>query len=165
MAALDSSVPQVYSGAAAVQITDGSNTVTIAFEGSFSWTRTGRQVVEARSRDRHKSTPVIVETGDSDISISMEGNITSFLGSSNTYVYEALTKTGNAAAWTSTGAGNAYTFRLVYTCLSGAAGGGSQTLTFNYCHCDQIAIDPGGDDGKTSFSATITDYENDPTIA
>jgi hypothetical protein len=165
MAAIDSTVPMTHHGATAITITDGSNTVTIVYTGSFSWTETGRSVTEARDRGRHKSTPVIVETEDNDCAISFTGMITSFLGSSNTHLYEALTRTGNAAAWTSTGVGNAYTYTLTATFLNGEASGGSQTLTFTPCHTDSLALDGMGADGLMQVDATITAYINRPTVA
>lgn len=165
MAAADSSIPRVFHGASAIVISDGSNSVTIIFEGTFTWSATGRTKNEARSRGRHKSTPVVTEGEDGDISISMSGKITSYLGSSNTHLYEALTKTGNAAGWTPTADGNAHTYRIVYTSLNGAAAGGTQTLTFAYCSTDSIDIDTNGDGGHETLEASITDRENLPTPA
>ena len=165
MAALDSSVPMTHHGASAITITDGVSSVTVMFTGSFSWTQTGRSVVEARDRGRRKSTPVVVETEDNDCSISFSGMITSFLGSANTHIYEALTRSGKAAAWLSTGDGNAHTYRMDVTLLNGDAGGGSQVLTFNPCHTDSLQIDPMGADGLCNFDASITAYVNAPTIA
>lgn len=166
MAALDSTTEvRVFHGAAAIQLTDGTNTVTVAFQGEMSWERTGRTVSEARDRNRHKSTPVLTEAEDGNISISLSGKITSYLGSSNAHLYEVLTGTGQAASWTPTANGNAHSFRLIYTSLSSAAAGGNQTLTFNYCHCESQSINLNGDGGHEMLDASITDYENDPTIA
>lgn len=169
MAVLDSSAPMTYSGAAALAVNDGTTptalTVSITFEGSFSYTETGRTVTEARSRDRRKSTPVLIEGGDNDIEISLSGMITSYLGDSNTHIYEALTKTGNAASWVKTGAGTAHTYELVFTALSGADGSTTQTLTFPYCHTASLQIDPNGEGNMHAFEATITCYANRPTVA
>ena len=165
MAVLDSSLTQTSHGAAYLTIADGgANTITLKFEGSFSWEETGRSVTEALNRGRHLSTPNVIETGDNNVAVTLDGLITSYLGSSNTHVYEAMKFTGTASSWASTTDGSAKCFRLTYTTIEPNSTT-TQTLTFAYCHLDTISIDPRGDDGKTSFSASITDYENQPTVA
>lgn len=169
MAALDSSAPHVFNGAAAISIDDGTTpaalTVDIIFEGSFSWTETGRTVTEARTRGRRKSTPVLIESEDNDIEITLSGKITSYLGDSNTHIYEALTKTGNAASWVKTGAGTAHSYTLTFTALSGSDGSTVQTLTFDPCHTSSLQLNPNGDGGMHEFEATIMCYANRPTVA
>lgn len=164
MAVLDSVLVQTPFGASAITVTDGAAaSVTVIYEGAFSWEETGRTVTEALNRDRRGATPNIIETGDNTISITLDGLITSYLGDSNTHIYEALTFTGNASGWTSTSNGSADTYTLAYTSLEPNSGT-TQTLTFPFCHTDSISTDPRGDDGKTSFSASITCYANRPTI-
>jgi len=105
MAALDSSTPLKRIGTTALTLTDGAGSptsISVIFEGSFSFTTTGRAVIEAMSQGRHKATPVLVETQDQTTSIEFDGYITSFKGSSNSHVYEFLTRTGTASASTFT---------------------------------------------------------------
>ena len=165
MPALDPTAPQTYHGAVAVEIYDGStNSISLVFEGSFSWSEVGRAVVEARSRGRHLATPVLVETEDNDCSISLKGLVTSFLGASTVHLYEALTFTGNAAAWVPVGAGNAKSFGIRFTALSGDFGGGQQVLDFFPCHNGSRKIDPAGDRGLCTLEAEITAYMNQPQV-
>lgn len=169
MAVLDSSEPLVYAGAAAIAINDGTTptalTVSIIFEGTFSWSRTGRTVTEARTRGRRKSTPVLIEGEDNDITISLSGKVTSYLGDSNTHVYEALHRSGNASSWVKTGGGNAHTFELVFTALAPDSGGTTQTLTFPVCSLSSFNGNPDGEGSMHEFEAEIICYANDPTIA
>ena len=164
MAGIDSSYTTTAHGAAALTIAGASNSITMALEISLSWEESGRTVTEARERDRHLGTPNVIETGDNNMSISIEGHVRSYLGASNVHEYEAMTKTGNAGAWTSTGAGSAYLFTLTVTIIEPDSTA-TQTLTFPYCHLDSWSNDPRGADGKNSFSATITSFANRPTIA
>ena len=169
MAALDSSAPHTFSGATAIRVYDGTAVtpleVNIIFEGSISWTETGRTITEARSRDRRKSTPVLIAGGDTDITISLSGKITSYLGNSNTHIYEALRKRGNASAWVKTGAGTAHSFDIDFTALSGADGSTTQVATFPYCTLNSLQIDPNGDGNMHSFEAEIICHANEPTWA
>lgn len=168
MAVLDSSEPMVYSGAAAIQLSDGTGTpltVDIIFEGTFSWTRTGRTITEARTRGRRKATPVLIEGEDNDITISLSGKITSYLGDSNTHIYEALHKDGNASAWVKTGAGNAHSFDLIFTALAPDSGGTTQTLRFSPCTMSSFNGSPDGEGNMHEFEAELVCYANDPTIA
>lgn len=167
MAALDSTIPQVFKGAAAIRISDGTGTpltVDLIFEGTFSWTQVGRTVNEARSRGRRKSTPVLIEGEDNDMELTLSGKITTYLGNSNTHVREALTQTGTAGSWVKTGAGNAYSFDLKFTSLAGDGSGTTQVLTFSPCVVTSLQTNPDGDSGH-EFEATITCYANRPTIA
>jgi len=168
MAALDSSAPHTYSGATALRVYDGTGTpldADIIFEGTFSWTEVGRSVSEARTRDRRKSTPVLIEGGDNDISISMSGKITSYLGDGNTHIYEALRRSGNASAWVKTAAGTAHSFDLDFVALAGSDGTTVQTLTFPYCHLASLKVDPAGEGNMHAFEAEIICHANQPTIA
>ena len=164
MAALDSSVTLTAYGAAAVTITDGAaNSITMVGEISLSWEETGRSVTEARERDRHLATPNVIETGDNNMSISMEFWVRSYLGSSNVHEYEALTFTGNASGWTTTVNGNAKCYTMDVAMLE-PGGATTQNLSFPFCHTDSANSDPRGADGKASISASITSYANRPTI-
>ncbi len=164
---MDSAIPQVFSGATAITIegAGAGESISMAFLGEFSWTRTGRVSVEARERSRHVAGgPVVVETEDSDISISLSGHITSYLGDSDVHPYEAFTKTGLAASWTSTVQGGAHGLRLKFRGKNPATGA-EQTLTFRYCVPQSIEINPNGDRGLAQISVELLDYENDPQIA
>ena len=150
-------------------------TFTIAGSGSgeslsitgaltFSWTRTGRAYQEARNQGRHQSTPVVVETEDGNISLTISGYVTSFLGSSNVHPYEAITHDGNAASWASQSTGGKKTVSITAAPTSAADGGGAQSIVFNHCANDSCDIDFQGEGSLFTFSATFTDLENDPTI-
>ncbi len=163
MAALDSSVTTTAHGAAAVTITDGAaNSITMVGEISLSWEETGRSVTEARERDRHLATPNVIETGDNNMSISMEFWVRSYLGNSNVHEYEAMTFTGNASGWTTTVDGNAKCFTMAVQLIEPGAAT-TQTLTFPHCHLDTWSNDPRGADGKNSASVSLTSYANRPT--
>lgn len=167
MASLDSSVPFKYSGGGSLKIKDGGgNEITVTFEqGTFTWTRTGRTYTEARSRGRHESTPVVVETTDGNIALAFQCLVTSFKGNANVHPAEALTFTGNAAAWTTTGVGSKKLCEIELTMDSTPDGGGQQVATFAYCACDSVAFDHAGAEGLMQLAASLTDFENDPTIA
>jgi len=168
MAVLDSSVPQAFHGATAIRVYDGTGTpleVSVKFEGSITWTETGRTVNEALSRDRRKSTPVLMEAGDNDITISISGKITSYLGDSNTHIYEALRRSGNAVVWVKTAAGNAHSFDIDFTSLAGDGSGTNQTGTFPYCHLASLKVDPKGQGAGHEFEAEIICHANQPTWA
>jgi hypothetical protein len=169
MADLDSSVPLKRIGTTALLIEDGTtptaNSVSVIFEGTFSATVTGRAVVEATSQGRHKSTPVLVETTSGTVALTLDGHITSLKGNSNTHIYEALTRTGTASSWATTGDGDAYMLKITATFVqSKQTTPATQTLVFAYCHPDSIQIGAGPDDAVT-FSASFTDYEDYPTAA
>lgn len=168
MAALDSSTPLKRIGTTALTISDGAGSpasISVIFEGSFSFTTNGRAVIEAMSQGRHKATPVLVETQDQTTSIEFDGYVTSFKGSSNSHIYEVLTRTGTAASYVTTADGDGYALKLVVTFLeSKASGAATQTLTFNHCHPDSVQIEAGTEDA-VRFSASFTCYENTPTAA
>lgn len=169
MAALDKNVPQTYTGAAAIVVKDGSSTpltAGILFEGSFSWTETGRETSEALNRGRRSTSgpPTIIEGDDGTITLSLSGLIQSYLGDSDTHIYEALTRTGNAAAWVRTANGTAHSYDLDYTSLSGDPSGDSQLLNFPYIVTRSLKIDPKGTGNKSRFEAELICHRNRPTI-
>lgn len=169
MSDLDSSTPLKRIGTTALLIEDGTtptaNSISVIFEGSLSATISGRAVVEATSQGRHKATPVVVETTSGTVSLEFDGHITSLKGSSNTHIYEALTKTGTASSWKGTVDGDAYCLKITATFLQTAqASPATQTLVFAHCHPDSVQIDAGTEDG-VRFSASFTDYEDYPTAA
>lgn len=169
MADLDSATPLKPQSGTAVVINDGTSpsalTLTAIFQGNFNWTVNGKPGVESLNQNTHKSTPVVTEVGDTTVSLTMEGTITSLKGSSNTHVYEALTRTGNASAWVPTNDGDDYCVEIVFTVLeSKNSGAASQTITFAYCKLESIQVTANVDNVLT-FSASFTDYENAPTIA
>lgn len=165
MAAIDSSTtPFKWPGSGNITISDGgANTLNMTLIGSFSYEEPGRTKVEVRERRRHQATPVVLETDDGDVSISISGKVTSLLGSGNVHPYEAFTQSGNASAWTSVGSGDAYQFQIVATATH--PDGSTQTATFAYCTLNSISVNFDGEDGQMTFEATLTDYENAPTIA
>ena len=169
MASLDSSTPLKRIGTTALAVADGTtpsaNTISVIFEGSISFTVSGRSVIEAMSQGRHKTTPVVVETQDQVTTVEFDGYITSFKGSSNTHIYEALTRTSTAASWVTTSDGDGYTVQLTVTYLeSKASGAATQTLTFAFAHPDSVQIEAGTEDA-VRFTASFTNYENYPTAA
>ena len=168
--ALDSSTPLKAQGSVAILAFDGTGTPLTSsgiFTGKYGWTRSGVSHVESRSQGKHKSTPVVTQTTDGNCKITLEGEITSFEGSSNTHLIEALQTTGNAAAWVPTGDGDGKTFGLTFSLLeSKASSPSTQTITFGVCTLDSMKVDVGvGDSDVVKFSATITAYTNDPVVA
>jgi hypothetical protein len=169
MADLDSALPIKRIGTTAILIEDATAGTTLkasgVFEGSYSWTITGRTVVEATSQGRHKSVPALVETTDSTVSLEIEGKITSFKGNSNIHIYELLTQSGTAAAVVTTADGDAQAFKITITVIQAKqASPVTQTIVFAYCIVDSLSIEAGADD-SISFKASFTDYENYPTPA
>lgn len=168
MSALDTTIPPGIYDVTAITIADGAgNSVTVPYIGTLSWTQGRGNWVEARSRGRHASTPVAMKVADGNCAISLSGKATSFYGSSNTHILEALTGTGNAASWTSTGAGTQKMFRLAVTLdTSAASGGGSQTLTWTYGLLDDGGLDiQASDEDSVTFAASITALQEAPTVS
>jgi len=170
MATLDSSTPLKHQGATAILVSDGTGTPLTAsgiFTGKVGWTETGISHVESMTQGRHKSTPVVTQTTDSNCQITLEGEVTTFEGSSATHIVEALQFTGQAAAWVPTGGGDGKTFGLALAFLeSKHTTPTTQTLTFAVCTLDSMKIDAGvGDSDVVKFSATITAYTNHPAVS
>lgn len=168
MSVLDTSIPPGNYDISSVTVTDGSgSSVSVTFRGNISWSYGRGEWVEATNGGHHASTPVAMKVRDGNCKISLSGKPTSFLGSSNTHILEALTRTGNAASWTTTGAGTQHMFSLAVTIdTSAATGGGSQTLTWAYCllDADGLSVDaPEGD--LLGFTAAITALQEKPTIS
>jgi len=168
MAVLDSSTPLKPQSGTLFVINDGTTptalTVSGIFQGNFNWTVNGLPSTESLVQNTHQSTPVVTNVGDATVSLTMEGQITSLKGDSNTYPYEALTRTGNAASWVSTAAGDAHCVELVFTVIeSSGSSPTTQTITFAYCKLDSIQV-TANIDGVLTFSATFTDFENEPSI-
>lgn len=131
-------------------------------QGDVNYTIEGDQHTEARSRNKHLSTPILRKTGDGNVTGSFSCLIHSFKGSSAATLYEVLTGTGLAASWSSTAYGDKKARKLVMTVNDGSL---SQVTTFNYCVFSNVAIDPAGADGLWQVSADFTDYESAPTVA
>lgn len=168
MSALDTTIPPGIYDVTSITVADGSgNSVAVPYIGTISWTTGRGNWVEARNRGRHASTPVAMKTADGDCKISLNGKATSFAGSSNTHILEALQGSGNAAAWTTTGVGTAKMFSIaVIIDTSSATGGGSQTLTWTYCLLDEGGLNVEASDGDTvTFSASITALQETPTVS
>jgi hypothetical protein len=168
MASLDSSTPLKRIGTTALAVADGTtptaNSISVIFEGSISFTVSGASVIEATSQGKHKTTPVVVETQDQVTSIEFDGYITSFKGSSNTHIYEALTRTGTASSWKTTSDGDGYCVKLTVTYLeSKATSPSTQEVVFAFAHPDSVQIEAGTEDA-VRFSASFTNYENYPTV-
>ena len=165
MANLDSSIPFKISGGGTLALEDGgANSITVTFiQAEITWTETGRQWVEGRSRDRHEAVPVALEVGDSNVEGSFQFLVTSWRGAANVHPYEALSFTGNASAWTTTAAGSKKALKATYTTDSTADGGGSQTVIFAYMI--PTDLEKGDVDGLLSLTGNFTDLENRPTMA
>lgn len=170
MADLDNSTIPFKHDVIAITFNDGTspsaNTLAVyLIQGTVTWSEPGRTKVEARDRNRHQGTPVVVETDDGNVTGSITLLCTSWKGSSNTHPYEFMTFTGTASSFASTGAGGANLIEMVLTTNSTADGGGSQTVTFAHCDFSDISVDTGGTDGLCTITANFTDYENRPTMA
>jgi len=165
MAKSDSTVPHNWAGGGTVVWNDGgANSLTATFEqGTLSWTESGRAYTEAMSRERHESTPVLIETGDSNVSGTLTVLVTSFYGSAAVMPYEFVRFAGGAAAYTSTATGSKKAFEMVVTMTNDDAA--TQTATFAYCVAGEIGIDLAATDGLTTMTIPFTDHENAPTIA
>lgn len=124
----------------------------------------GKPWSEARSRNQHASgTPIGRETGDGNITGSMTMLLKSFLGDTEVTPKEALTRTGNAAAWTSTMRGM-YAIQIRIVADASASGGATQTTTYRYCVCRNVKWNFGGANGLATLSFDFTDLENEPQI-
>lgn len=143
--------------------TDGTNTVTMNLaQTDPDWTIEGRPVTEARVRNKHQSTPVVRRIGDGNVTFKLDLMISSFKGSTAATPYEILTRTGLGASWGTTGAGDEPLTRISLPYNASAAGGASQTVTFNYCYARNVTVTKA--DGLYRLQADITDLENEPTI-
>jgi hypothetical protein len=165
MAQSDSTVPFSIVDGTAV-ITDGSTgSVTLTLvQSEVTYTITGRPWTEGKSRNKHQSTPVARVTGDGTVTGSLSFLVTSFYGSASVTPYEALTLTNGASSWTSTGAGDRKMVKLTLTSNASGASGATQTIAFNYCVFENVAVDPQGGDGLYLITADFVDLENNPTV-
>lgn len=149
-----------------LQIRDGAGTPdtadVILAEANFSYTVEGAPYTEVRHNNKHLSTPAARKTGHGNVTGSFTGKIASFKGSSDVTLYEALTGTGGAASWTSTGNGDKKMTKLVATVNDSDV---SQTITFAYCIFANVQVSQAGADGLWTVSADFTDLENAPTVA
>lgn len=165
MSASDSAIPfSIIDGT--LTASDGStSSLVIAFvQTEINWTEERAPVTEARTRNKHASTPVIRKTGDGNISGSFVALVSSFKGSADETAYEVLTGTGTASGWVTTAAGDGKTIRLTFAGVNPSTGGASQTVAFNYCYMSNVKVEPGAADGLTTISADFTDYETSPTV-
>lgn len=167
MANLDSSIPFSGSEDESLVIKDGgANSITLTFaQGGLVVEEEQAPYVEARTRNKHQATPVVRKTGNGNLKITLKCLVTSFKGTANVHPYEALTFSGNAAAWASTSTGDKKTLQLEHTLNSTVAGGGSQLRTYKYCVPGPVSLDPMGADGLFLLSCELTDLEEAPTIA
>lgn len=166
MANLDSSIAFSKVDITSLIIEEGGATqLTLTLtQSTLTWTRTGQGYAEVRENGQHLGTPQARLTDDGTISLSLDLAISSFKGSANVHPYEAFTHTGNASIWTTTGAGDKKMLKLIVTYNSTAGGGGSQTVTFANCIVDSVDAKEVGD-GLIGMSVSMTDLENEPTIA
>lgn len=131
-------------------------------EANFSYTVEGAPFAEVRHNNKHLTTPAARKTGSGNVTGSITAKIASFKGSSNVTLKEALTLTGGAASWTSTGNGDKKMLKMVATVNDGSV---SQTITFAYCIFSNVQVSQSGADGLWTVSADFTDLENAPTVA
>lgn len=147
---------------------DGStNSLVLAMvQSDVESTVEGKPYTEARARNLHATgTPILRVTGDGNVTGSISLLISSFYGSSAVTPYEVFTFTGGASGWTSTSRGDRQSLKLVLAVNATAAGGASQTITYNYCVFSNVKISPSGGDGLYLLTADFVDHENKPTIA
>lgn len=166
MSAVDTLLPFTFQGAAYLTIEGGGSgqSVNVLFEGSVSASIVGRAVSEARHRGRHASgTPIVIETEDGNISLQISGKATSMLGSSQVSLYGAAKGQGAGAGWSSTGRGTAKLRKITLTPKE-ADSGSTQSIVFNYCHCDSFDI-TSDDEKFMGFTSSWTDFENYPSIS
>jgi hypothetical protein len=146
-------------------VTDGgANSLIMPFvQSDLSWALEGQPWTEARTRNKHQSTPVVRIVGDGNCTASATLGVNSFYGSTSVTPYEVLTLSGGAAGWATTAIGDKKCLRhtIVFTNPSGA----TQTVVFNYGIAMNIAIDPAGNDGLMSLSFDLTDLENKPDVS
>lgn len=151
----------------ALVLSDGStNTHTVAFLATeWNWTEEGQPYAEARSRNKHHSTPTARIVGDGNITGNFKALCTGLKGSASATTYEVLTVSGLASSWVTTGAGDRKFIRATLTGNASGAGGANQTYAFNYCAFSNVKVTPGGDNGLWTIEADFTDHENQPTVS
>lgn len=147
-------------------LSDGStNTHTVAFlETEWSWTNEGQPYAEARTRNKHHSTPTARITGDGNVTGNFKALCLGLKGSAAATTYEVLEQTDTASGWVTTGAGDKKMIRATLTGNASAAGGANQTYAFNYCIFSNVKITPGGSNGLWTIEADFVDHENRPTV-
>lgn len=145
-------------------IGDGTNSLTADFvQSDISWTEEGSSYTEAKSRNKHKTTPVLRKTAEGNITGSLSLLITSFRGNTAITPYEVFTRTGLGASWGNTAVGDKKASRLALTLDNTAASGGAQTATFGFVVFTSVKVDPAGGDGLYLLTADFTDHEEAPT--
>ena len=164
MAASDSVIPLSIVDGTLVFSDGGANTQTVAFiQTEWNWTRELAPFVEARTRNKHHSTPVLRKTGDGNITGSFMALVATLYGSAAPSLDEVIMFTNGASAWTTTSAGDRKTLRCALTGNASGAGGATQTYTFNYCAFSNVKVEPGGADGLWTISADFVDHEENFT--
>lgn len=166
MASSDLAVPLILQDVTSIIVSNATRSVTLTFDQTaISWKEEGRKRIEARTRGRHESTPIVRSADDGNCSFSLKLLVTGFRGSSAATPYEILTYSGLCASDTTAGAGdgNLLSFAMAFS-ASGAAGV-TQTATFAYCAVSNVSIDPAGADGLFALSCDVLDHENKPAIA
>lgn len=166
MASSDLAVPLSLTDVTSVTLTNGSRSVTMTFDQTaVEWKEEGEKFVEARTRDKHESTPITRKTGDGNCTFSAKFLVTGFRGSTAATPYEILTFTGLCASDTTIGVGDRKQIRVAMPFSASGAGGVTQTATFNYCVVSNVSVSPTGADGLFLCSFDAVDHENRPTLA
>lgn len=133
--------------------------------GSITWTLSSPPHTEVMHRGKHQSTPVVRTTGSAVVTGTFRMSSGTFKGSSAATPFEALMGLGLGASWTNTASGDTITRKIRITHTNPSTGGATQTTTFAYVICDEVAFDLGGEDGTCSLDFSFTDLENAPTQA
>ncbi len=144
----------------------GANSAVFPFiQTEWNWTRELAPFVEARTRNKHHGTPVLRKTGDGNITGAFTALVATLYGLLAPSLEEILGFTNGASGWATTSAGDRKTLRIALIGNASAAGGATQTYTFNYCAFSNIKVEPGGADGLWMISADFTDHEENFTRA
>jgi hypothetical protein len=163
MAASDTTVPFSIIDGACTVADGGANSITLGLvQAEVKYKIENPSWTEARSRNKHLSTPTARKTGDGNVTGSLTLLVASFYGSAAATPYEVFTGTGGAAAWATNGAGDKQLLKLTLTGTNTT--GATQTILFAYCAFSNVDIDPQGGDGLYTLTCEFTDLENAPTV-
>lgn len=139
----DSSIAFSKKDITSIKITWGdASTLTLSLvDSTAAWDETGEEYADVMENGQHLATPQARITADGTISGSLDIKVASWEGSSNVHPYEAFTWTGNAAAKTTTGAGDKKMAKIGITYNStNATGGISQLVEFPYCVFEGVSV-------------------------
>lgn len=155
-----------------ITLNDGTGapiTITLGkLTGSANWTRPNTEYHEVMNNGKRLAGgPVLRKTGDVTVTLTIETYVSSLLSATaaDSDVYQFVFFEGIYSANLSVTAGDQKAIQAVIGYNSTAAGGGSQTATFDNAVCTSCEMEPAGQENTFKLTAAFTCHINAPIIA